>query len=260
MKKIIRILSLVLVFTMLSATAVFASDNQETITYDGINFEKSELSSDTVEWLEWYNGLPDELKGMVSNEPSELAVGVATSSSTIVQDARELDKVFPVPHLKLLLPTSGYEPTYNPTYWNKAENIRRANCYAYSMDVICNREMKLQPGQLAGKTFTSLTENAIFQAAQSDAPYLGSGRTIARASQNDKPGRKQYKVALVIAPNTDYHWYVQNTDGYWSHKPGYSSATNVDASGRKITDPQSCNRNYGALNYSTFCGYYIVTR
>lgn len=26
-------------------------------------------------------------------------------------------------------------------------------------------------------------------------------------------------VALVIAPGIDYHWYKQDSDGYWSHKP-----------------------------------------
>ena len=28
-------------------------------------------------------------------------------------------------------------------------------------------------------------------------------------------------------------------------------------SNKKIKDPKSCNRNYGSLNYSTWCGYYI---
>lgn len=48
-----------------------------------------------------------------------------------------------------------------------------------------------------------------------------------------KPGAKEYKVALVIAPGLDYHWYIQNKDGYWSHKRGLSKVTNVDADGKK---------------------------
>lgn len=58
---------------------------------------------------------------------------------------------------------------------------------------------------------------------------------------------------------TDYHWYIQNRDGYWSHKRGLEEISNLDASGKKITDPQTCNRNYGNnFNYSVFCGYYLV--
>ena len=67
-------------------------------------------------------------------------------------------------------------------------------------------------------------------------------------------------IASVIAPGVDYHWYVQNSDGYWSHKPGTTSCTKVDASGNFITDPQTANRNYSYANYSKFCGYYIMTR
>ena len=29
-----------------------------------------------------------------------------------------------------------------------------------------------------------------------------------------------YAVLLVIWPNRDYHWYRQDADGTWSHKPG----------------------------------------
>ena len=125
--------------------------------------------------------------------------------------------------------------------------------------VLKTTEGKLQPGDPSGKRYTSLTKSAIEKAVKADGPYLGSGREITNSSKNATPGKNQYKVALVIAPNSDYHWYVQNRDGYWSHKQGYLKVSNVDASGKKITDPQSCDRNYGSgLNYSTFCGYYLV--
>ena len=84
-------------------------------------------------------------------------------------------------------------------------------------------------------------------------------RSRSESSENEKPGKKEYKVALVIAPGKDYHWYQQNKDGYWSHKRGLTQASNVDASGKKIKNPKTCNRNYGNdLNYSNFCGYYMV--
>ena len=48
-----------------------------------------------------------------------------------------------------------------------------------------------------------------------DGSRLGGGRYIRRSSSSECPGSGEYKVALVIAPDRDYHWYVLNTNGYW---------------------------------------------
>jgi hypothetical protein len=71
-----------------------------------------------------------------------------------------------------------------------------------------------------------------------------------------KPG--YYPVALVSDPGVDYHWYRLDSNGRWSHKPGNTDATDVDASGNLITDPKTADRDYGRYNYSTFCGYFYV--
>ncbi len=259
MKKILSMITAMVTLTLMLSTVAFAADDVDNVVvYSGQSFKTSELSQETLDWLDWYNALPDDLKEMVSHEPSELASPTPYTAGTTV-DALSLDSDVPMLRETSLLPTSGYEPTYNPDYWNADKNIRRANCYAYSMDVLKKTEGKLQPGELSGKPYTSLTKSAIEKAAKADGPYLGSGRKITNSSQNATPGKNQYKVALVIAPNADYHWYVQNSDGYWSHKRGTTEVSNVDASGKKITDPQTCDRNYGSnLNYSDFCGYYLV--
>jgi len=85
-----------------------------------------------------------------------------------------------------------------------------------------------------------------------------------------------YKGALVMDPFTggddvyDYHWYRQDQGGYWSHKPGWGEATNVDASGQVISDPRLANRDYTdsshnsetgeatGYNYSQFGGFFCV--
>lgn len=261
MKKFLSVIATMLTLTLMMSTVTFAAnDTDDSVVYNGRFFKATELSQETLDWLEWYNGLSDDLKEMVSHEPLELELASPTPyTTTTTVDATALDIDIPMPLETSLLPTSGYEPVYNPNYWNKDENIRRANCYAYAMDVLKTTEGKLQPGDPSGKRYTSLTKSAIEKAVKADGPYLGSGREITNSSKNATPGKNQYKVALVIAPNSDYHWYVQNRDGYWSHKQGYLKVSNVDASGKKITDPQSCDRNYGSgLNYSTFCGYYLV--
>ena len=38
----------------------------------------------------------------------------------------------------------------------------------------------------------------------------------------------------VMAPGVDYHWYRLGNDGYWSHKPGVTPATDVDDSAPHI--------------------------
>ncbi|MFU0826528.1 MAG: Peptidase-C39-2 domain-containing protein [Lachnoclostridium sp.] len=258
MKKLVNsLVILLLVITLVPSVAFAKGKETNLLSYNGITVNKNQISSETLEWLEWYNSLSEELQNMVSYEPAELRLIVKTSATPDkTEDAQSFKLI--TPFETSLLPTSGYEPVYNPDYWNKSENIKRANCYAYAMDVLKTTEGKLQPGELSGKIFTSLTESAIFEAAKNDGPYLGSGRSIKRANRDDKPGKNEYKVALVIAPDLDYHWYIQNRDGYWSHKRGLTEVSNLDASGKKISDPKSCDRNYGSLNYSTFCGYYIV--
>jgi hypothetical protein len=63
-------------------------------------------------------------------------------------------------------------------------------------------------------------------------------------------------VALVIWPNVDYHWYRQDKNGCWSHKPGSTAARNTDYSGHTISDPRTCNRG----PYTNFCTYMVTKR
>jgi hypothetical protein len=63
------------------------------------------------------------------------------------------------------------------------------------------------------------------------------------------------KVALVIWPGWDFHWYRQHTGGSWGHKPGSTPARNTDESNHVINGstltPANCNRG----PYTSFCGY-----
>lgn len=59
----------------------------------------------------------------------------------------------------------------------------------------------------------------------------------------------------------DYHWYRQNPDGTWSHKPGATEVTNKDNSGKTIYNPVTANRNgipYGGVNYTNVIGFYAI--
>ena len=56
------------------------------------------------------------------------------------------------------------------------------------------------------------------------------------------------KIALVIRED-DYHWYRQNKDGTWSHKPGEFPVTNLDDADGLITDPRNAVSSYQFVKF-----------
>jgi RHS repeat-associated protein len=162
--------------------------------------------------------------------------------------------------------TTGGLP-YEPEKWNDGGVIQlTTNCYAYALDLQKNpitgenfvergpSGFALQPGQLAGERLTTLDPSTIVQNAKQDA--VASGRTFEESGKDTLVEHGNWKVALVIAPDIDYHWYRQNDDGTWSHKPGSTPVTNVDNSGNVITNPENADRGI----YTDFIGYYEVGR
>jgi hypothetical protein len=66
---------LVLLLACTLALAFFIhqkTDTYETISYNGKTYKLESLSQETIDWLKWYNELPDNLKGTISYIPSEL--------------------------------------------------------------------------------------------------------------------------------------------------------------------------------------------
>ena len=166
---------------------------------------------------------------------------------------------------KEILPVSGSEIAYNTSLWNYQPVMGDTNCYAYSLNnqVIpgSNYLWYMQPGQSAGETLTTsnLNKDTVVDFVEKDANILGF--TFCSIGKHEVCPNGTYKVALVISesPNKDYHWYRQNPDGTWSHKPGSGAVTNTDASGNIIFDPEFADRNYSYANYSMFVGFFKVT-
>jgi len=145
-------------------------------------------------------------------------------------------------------------PAYDPALWNNAPVIGSTNCYAYAAnDPSGHPPGKPQPGQHCGSPATGVSCAEVDAAAQCDG--------MIPAPNPPPPRAGYYPVALVVDPGVDYHWYRQDPDGNWSHKPGNTAARRTDASGNPITNPQTADRDYsgsGGPNYSNFCGYYYV--
>lgn len=152
------------------------------------------------------------------------------------------------------LPLSGDELNFNGTDWTSSSY----NCYAYALNT--KNHGFMQPGQSDAKykeyknNTAYLTKDFLYDMVQLDSiNYNFKFKTV---DKNTKCSPGYYKVALVIAPNLDYHWYRQNKDGTWSHKSGRDPAINYENknSSNLIFDPETCNRGI----YSLFCGFYEV--
>ena len=179
---------------------------------------------------------------------------------------------------KYSFPLSGYELDYEPHRWNNKyinggdfvyEFVKhRTNCYSYAVDAQINPftdELEvMNPGQSIGHDLSydeirdaeTLLELIALDAAKLNFEFKSIGK-------NQKCPEGTYKVALFTDPireKADYHWYRQNTDGTWSHKPGKTDVTDLDEDDKLIFDPEECNRynEKENLNYTMFLGYYII--
>ncbi len=165
-----------------------------------------------------------------------------------------------------MLPTSGAELSYNPSLWSDdVENNN--NCYAYAINnqTYNNGQIwyKQQPGGYAGITLTTADfyypASNIISAVESDfedySADCGENYVFLSVDQYEVCPAGTYKVALVVAPGTDYHWYRQDSDGLWSHKPGTTPVLRTDNSGKLIIDPQIADRG----RYTVFIGYFAVS-
>jgi hypothetical protein len=96
------------------------------------------------------------------------------------------------------------------------------------------------------------------------ARLLGDNPSMKMTTFEAKCPAHTSKIALVVDPDEDYHFFRQDSNGMWSHKPGGTAVTNLDANEKRIYDPQLASRDYhesgSKLNYDTFCAYMCVPR
>lgn len=188
---------------------------------------------------------------------------------------------------------SGYEPKYEPAKWSHPYVEGSHNCYAYFLDdrkrsitskceEYCLKNNKKgcplkddecqnlipQPGDYHllsqyGKSFVDKKERK-YTCPNMNLKILSDNPSIKPVGFLDKCPANYYKGAMVVDTGNTFHFYRQNTDGTWSHKPGVLPVTNVDASGKKIYVPHFANRNYQdpedntSIKYDAFCGYYCI--
>tara|TARA_B110001450_G_scaffold256382_1_gene286651 strand:+ start:57 stop:809 length:753 start_codon:yes stop_codon:yes gene_type:complete len=146
------------------------------------------------------------------------------------------------------------------------------NCYMYFLNKKNNEVVRMcqkdyhkhklcrraQPGYVSGHPMLGKHD---YKCPKIMGRTLSDNPNIYEIGEFGKCAPTHYKGALVVAPNRDYHYYRENDDGQWSHKPGYKPSTNYDSKNNLILNPRKAMRDYGGtLNYKDFCGYLCVPR
>lgn len=176
-------------------------------------------------------------------------------------------------------PLSGSEPKYDPNIYNGNKSIQHShNCFAYAFGVVDDKQIKKcastpdcdvpfhSPGvesnlkRISGKDGKTCSDVVGRSLADSKAGY--------RIGFTGQCRKGSSKIAVVVDPKRDFHYYRQDSNGLWSHKPGATAVTNKDSMGNPIYDPSLAGRYYPStkkeddneLNYTGFCGYYCIPR
>jgi hypothetical protein len=165
---------------------------------------------------------------------------------------------------------SGFEPDFNPDLFNKFKGVKEAqNCFAYAFDYRhlpkkCTKDMCSapfpQPGRSSGYPKWSKVNGK--RCPDLMARLFGDVPDLKMSTFEKRCPKKYSKIALVVDEDEDYHFYRQDSNGYWSHKPGATDVTHMDATGRPIYDPQLASRLYpgSGLHYDKFCSYLCAPR
>lgn len=214
------------------------------------------LSSATKNWLQWYEALSDEEKQMMSYRPLELFSSFNEYGTPEVHTPRvnEYDK--------------DGKPIFDKEEWEL--RLDYANCYAYAMNVILFGEHEnLYPGlfsgleiNFSGKNFDEI-ERLFIVGWKNDIQNgkLGEIIDVDRCDLNSSLAKNEYRVALLFGEYSGhftYHFLRQDSDGKWSHKPGYYGVFRKDFNDKCINDknpPHLCNLNF----WNNFRGYFKVT-
>ena len=177
-------------------------------------------------------------------------------------------------HCNRYSPLSGYEPKYDPDFWKKYYIKETHNCFAYAFNINDPKQIHKcktkdcdipfhQPGMASG--YPKFKSSKPKTCPNMMARILGDNPDVKMTTFNAQCPAGSSKIGLIIDENEDYHFLRQDSNGFWSHKPGGRHVTNKDASNKYIYDPALADYNYkkninGYLNYDTFCSYMCVPR
>ena len=141
-------------------------------------------------------------------------------------------------------------PIYDPSFWNNSGRGIRVdnNCYNYA----CNQVRRgfANPGRGG-----SGHDVAMETCADLDAGLRVDGLVRTDPDHPECSGCR-HQIMMFKGYRNDFHFYRRDRDGMWSHKVGHEPASNLDSSGKPISDPRTADR----AQFTEFCGSYCVDR
>ena len=140
------------------------------------------------------------------------------------------------------------------------------NCYSYFLDDlrVYPRAGKPQPSLYAmGAGYNNAgTCESVKRRVLANNPRHVITWSLEKAK--DKCPKGHYKGFLAVNSwGQDYHFYRQDSDGTWSHKPGGTAVSRTDASRKRIYNPVTADRMYGkqgGIDYDKPCTFFCVRK
>ena len=225
-----------LIASLGKATVLPAHGEADRKAFEGLDLEtlvRQELNNVPLDGA----AAPVDLSSPSSTEPVEKAANQVGGNNDVIYGWTTYNQG------ACLYEASGF----NPTYWS-ASNVRPYyNCYSYATNR--RTDTFAQPGRATGAGTTIMQCSTVANGAVSDYNLADPNCGASYLAPRDR-------MALVIWPNYDYHWYRRHNGSgnneFWGHKPGSTAARNTDNSGRVIYNPETANRG----GYTVFCGYF----
>lgn len=135
---------------------------------------------------------------------------------------------------------------YEPDRWNDLSIVGNFNCYSYALNT--QEYGWLSLGGFLGRSKQAIkfprSEEAqvrVTESLRSELWLLVDGLKQIRPHEYG-PHEKH----IVAYDSFLQHFYRLDQDGVWSHKPGKSPVTNLDARGRTITDLENADFIFSA--------------
>lgn len=156
-------------------------------------------------------------------------------------------------HIKRCLKTVNYPPRYSPKKWAKKE----FNCYMYALDICMDfsryrHKCRIAPGFLSRGKENDYTDNKedTLQYFMEDCKVLNLN--ISETTMNEKIKKNEYKVAVYVEENWDYHFIRQDSNGNWSEKDGWEGDIRI------VNKKKICKKKYDD-RYS-FIGMFKISK
>jgi len=187
---------------------------------------------------------------------------------------------------------SGYEPKYDTKLWGHPYVEGSHNCYSYFLnDEVtstkekchekCLKKHKTGCPKKIGDCRDLIPQPQDYHLLRRDGhlrnklrkyycpsmikKIMDDNKMMKHSKFTQKCPKNYYKGAMVVDPNHTFHFYRQNPDSSWSHKPGTNPITKLDEDNNTIHIPHFANRDYSngvddedAINYTDFCGYFCI--